>query len=256
MGFFSNLGFNHRDKYELLQMILHVQEHGEVIKTNHGEYLNWSIDERMKVWMKVEDNKPTNYVYPFFAGETRMRVVLLEKARRSRQAISEGAFLCRNRPYAGRNWIAGQLPFVFDIPDYDRYDHLQLPRLAEVQITASAFELKGYETEDDYLDANPPDENGYYYQAEHFIPLAAIKPLDEDNEMQSAGGEVSGFVLDTAIITNPVTESDFCWARLKTRGGEMDVVCSPSVLDGYLVAGGVAVVNAYLFGRVLEDTSH
>jgi hypothetical protein len=74
--------------------------------------------------------------------------------------------------------------------------------------------------------------------------------------LQPACTEVSGFVRDTGLITNPLTGHDFCWARVDTIGGEVDVVCSPDRLSGYLVKGGIAATSCYLFGRLLEDDSN
>ena len=74
--------------------------------------------------------------------------------------------------------------------------------------------------------------------------------------MQPAGAAVSGYVLDSGIITNPATGLDFCWAKVETIGGEVDMVCAPDRLSGYIVKDGIAVANCYLYGRLIEDRSN
>jgi hypothetical protein len=116
--------------------------------------------------------------------------------------------------------------------------------------------MAGFENEDEYDEAYPADEQGYCWDYKHFIPALMLNPRGEGGELQSASAEVSGWVSDTAILTNPVTGLDFCWARLDTIGGEVDVVCSPDRLSGYLVKGGLAASNCYLYGRLIEDDSN
>jgi hypothetical protein len=152
--------------------------------------------------------------------------------------------------------VAGRNPFVFDTPNYHSYDGLSLPRVNAVQLTAFAFEMTGYETEEEFDEAYPPDGEGFCWGYQHFVPACMITPRGEGGELQPASAEVSGFVRDTAIISNPVTGHDFCWARVETIGGEVDVVCAPERLSGYLVKGGVATTTCYLYGRLIEDDSN
>ena len=116
--------------------------------------------------------------------------------------------------------------------------------------------MQGFADEDEYDEAYPADEDGYCWDYKHFIPAYMLNPRGEDNELQPASTQVSGFVLDAGIITNPVTGLDFCWAKVETIGGEVDVVCSPDRLSGYLVKDGVATLNCYLYGRLIEDRSN
>jgi hypothetical protein len=181
---------------------------------------------------------------------------VLEKTPRRQVIRADGAFLCRGRGCAGANWVAGRNPFVFDSPYYYRYEGLSLPRVNTVQLTAFAFDVAGYENEDEYDEAYPADEHGYCWDYKHFVPVCMTTPRGEGGELQDAGAEVSGYVTDTGIITNPLTGYDFCWARLETVGGEVDVVCSPDRLSGYLVKGGIAVTSCYLFGRLIANDSN
>lgn len=249
----ADIGFADGNGYERLKIVRQMQEEGEIIKTSNVTYLKWEPGAGVEVWSKMKGEQVDGQLHAHFRGTARMRVALIEKMARASDALSEGAFLCWSTPCQGENWISGKLPFVFDAPDYARYDSLQLPKLMEVQLTGFAFQLTGYESEEDYEEANPPDEEGYYFAARHFIPSVFTTERGENNELQACFAEISGDVLDAAIITNPATEADFCWAKVLTIGGEVDLVCAPERLDGYLVKGGVACGRVLVMGRLIEE---
>lgn len=256
MIFESDIGFRDRSAVGLYNLFRQMCEKGEVIETTGMTYLKWSIGEGVELWAKFKDGEPEPLPYPFYAGESRMKVALLEKTARREPLRGDGAFLCRGRAIAGANWVAGRNPFVFDTPNYHIYDGLSLPRVQFVQLTAFAFNMLGYETEEEFDEAYPPDEKGYCWDYQHLVPACMITPRGECGELQVASAELSGFVKETAIITNPFTGHDFCWARVETIGGEVDVVCAPDRLSGYLVKGGIAATTCYLYGRLIKDDSN
>jgi hypothetical protein len=204
----------------------------------------------------VKDGQPDALYHSYYAGDARMTVALLEKMPRRDESVSDGAFLCRSGACAGAGWVAGRVPFVFDTPDFHRYDDLLLPRLAAVQLTAFASSMRGFPDEEEFDEAFPANEKGYCWNYKHFFPAYVMHARDENNELQAAVTKVSGFVLDAAILTNPVTGLDFCWAKVETIGGEVDVVCAPDRLSGYLVKDGIATADCYLYGRLIEDRSN
>jgi hypothetical protein len=256
MIFTASIGFKDRNVVDFYNTYTMMCERGEIVETKSAKYLRWEVGEHLELWTRVKNGQPEVLYHPRFAGDARMTVALLEKTPRSQETYSDGAFLCRSSASAGSGWIAGRVPFVFDTPDFHRYDDLQLPRLATVQLTAFAFGMQGFENEDEYDEAYPPDDDDYCWDYKHFVPAYMLNPRGEGGELQPATTTVSGFVLDTGIITNPVTDLDFCWAKVETIGGEVDVVCSPDRLNGYLVKGGVATLYCYLYGRLIEDRSN
>lgn len=238
MIFESDVGFRDTSAAAILETVRQMREHGEVVETAGMKYLKWAVGEGLELWTRFKDGAPEPFYYAYYAGEARMTVALLEKTPRREALRADGAFLCRGRGCAGAGWVAGRNPFVFDSPYYHRYDGLSLPRVGEVQLTAFAFKMKGYETEEEYDEAYPADEAGYCWDYKHFVPVCMVRPRGEGGELPEASAEVSGFVMDAGIIANPVTGHDFCWARVETVGGEVDVVCAPDRLSGYLVKGG------------------
>lgn len=59
-------------------------------------------------------------------------------------------------------------------------------------------------------------------------------------------------MLSTALLTNPATGARFLWAKVRTLGGEADVVADSEVLRGTVVEGGVVFGSFWLSGRLLE----
>ncbi|MBV8857981.1 MAG: hypothetical protein JOZ02_13695 [Acidobacteria bacterium] len=254
MIFAACVGFPERGAASLLETYHRICERGTLVEAGGFKYLKWEAGERVELWTDVKDGKPEMLFKPFYAGETRMKVALIEKTLRRDEVVSDGAFLCRGKACEGAGWVAGHNPFIFDAIDFHRYDSLSLPRVSTVQLTAFSFQLTGFEDEEAYEEAYPADADGYCWDYKHFIPALICDPQrGEGGELQSAHAEVSGYVNDTGIITNAVTGRDFCWARLDTVGGEVDVVCPPDRLSGYLVKGGIAASRCYLYGRVVED---
>lgn len=256
MIFESDVGFRDRSSEDNFETLMQMREHGEVIDAAGAKYLKWAVGEGLELWSNFEDGKPELLYSPYYSGEARMTVALIERSPRASSMRADGAFLCRGCASAGANWVAGRNPFVFDAFGFHRYDGLTLPRLSVVQLTAFAFDMTCYEDECEYDEANPPNKHGYVWAYKHFIPAYMMKQRRDDGELQDACAQVSGLVSDAGLITNPLTGDDFSWARVATIGGEVDVVCSPDRLSGYLVRGGIATARCYLFGRLLEDDSN
>src|SRR5205085_12398568 len=253
MTYLQDMGFHDGNGRDRLRTLMLMQEQGEEIVASGARYLKLAVDDRLELWTRIIEGEPEGYLHSYFVGESRFPIALLERTPRASRVMSDGAFFCRTKPLQADGWIAGQLPFVFDAPDYHRYDTLSLPSVAVAQITGAASRLIGYADEDEYEEANPPDEKGYGWQARHFVPVCIGEPTrGADGELQPAGAVVSGFVLDTAILTNPLTGLDFCWALIETICGVIDVICSPNDLEGYLHTGGVATANCFLTGRILD----
>jgi hypothetical protein len=242
MLFAECLGFYDGGFASMFETYKSLCENGELVEAGGFKYLKWVVGEHLELWTPVKDGEAQFLFNSYYAGETRMTVALIEKTPRHKTTLSDGAFLCRGRGFAGRDYVGGLNPFIFDTMEYHLYDGLVLPRVATVQLTAFAFAVTGFEDDEAYDDEYPADANGYSWDYRHFIPeLMWDKERGEGGELQSANAEVSGFVEDTAILTNPLTGIDFCWARLDTIGGEIDVVCPPERLGGFLVKGGIAV---------------
>jgi hypothetical protein len=229
----------------------------------------------IEVWAKQEAVDKLGHLHPHFSGGARIRVALVEK-RPSQTALTEGLFVAyfkhkegegiesvHERLRYGDGTYTGVIPFVFASPDYHCYSQLPLPIVTDVQIAAFPFQMFAYETEDEWIDeqleheklaralsGEEEEEDPGFLAGASFMPSTMLFEKDSPDDFPAPTAQLSGIVLETAIITNPVTAQDFSWARLETAAGEMDMVVSTDMLHGYLVEGGVAAGHCLLSGRL------
>src|SRR5215211_2283980 len=179
MAYKADVGFYDRNAVHHLEVFEQLCRHGELVEAGGASYLRWAVGQSVELWTRVKDGQPEMLYYPYYAGEARMKVALLEKMPRRKTELSEGAFYCRGGASAGAGWVAGRNPFFFDTIHYHSYDCLSLPRLSTVQLTGFAFRMTGFEDEDAYEDAYPADDKGYCWDYKHFIPALMVDPRDE-----------------------------------------------------------------------------
>lgn len=273
--YIENIGFPIGGAYSY--MVLHTQmlKEGKIVRTPLGPYRWFAPGEGIEVWAKEEDDGKLGHLHPHFSGGARMPVALVEKRTEEENALTEGLFVAyfkhkegegiesvHEKLRYGDGTYTGVIPFVFAPPNYNCYAELKLPIVTDVQITAFPFQMKAYETEDDWIDWQlaqdklvkgaeaVEDDDGGFLAGASFIPTALLFDKQSEDDFPKPMAALSGIVLETAIITNPVTEQDFSWARIETAAGEMDLVVSPELLDGYLVEGGIAAGRCYLSGRL------
>ena len=165
-------------------------------------------------------------------------------------SILVGAFQGWAEP-SGDDPESGSYPFVFDVPDYDRYHSLELPVVLGVQVAAFAHKLEAYASDEAYYAAQHREPK---FAAESFIPSGLFTLGGEAMTPPQALAILTGHVLDTALLTNPATGATFHWAWVRTLGGEVDVAADPEVPTGSLVPGGVISGSFWLSGRLLNYT--
>lgn len=270
----ANLGFTIDTDKSYWELRQQVTEYGETIITSESTYFRWTPIKHMELWARVKPEGDIGHVHPHYAGDSRMRVALVEKVayQDEKDVLADGFFVAYANPQQGVGFVSehktlhygdgtysSYLPFIFDAPDYDRYADIQLPTIADVQITASPFMLWGFESEDEWVDKQIEwDESGEedpgVWSGESFCPSTMLYQRKGPDDFPKPSAYMAATVLDTAIITNPVTETEFSWARIRTVAGEMDVVVSIENLNGYMVTGGVVAGDFYLTGHLVDDT--
>jgi hypothetical protein len=259
-------------------MVLHQQmwEHGKLVPTPLGSYRLLAPGAGVEVWAKQEGAGKLGHLHPHFSGGARMRVAIVER-RPTDTSLTEGLFVAyfkhregegiesvHERLRYGDGTYTGVIPFVFAAPDYHCYEQVQLPIVTDVQIAAFPFQMRAYDTEDEWIDwqlerdrlargeDEEEEEDPGFLAGASFMPSTLLFEKESPDDFPGPTAQLSGIVLETAIITNPVTEQDFSWARLETAAGEIDLVVSTELLDGYLVEGGVAAGHCLLSGRLPE----
>jgi hypothetical protein len=271
----ENIGFPIGGVYSYMSLKTHLLRQGQIVRTPLGHYRWFTPGEGIEVWAKEEADGTLGHLHPHFSGGARLRAALVEK-RPNKDALTEGLFVAyfnhkegegiesvhENLRY-GDGTYTGVVPFVFGSPDFNCHAELQIPLVTDVQITAFPSQVTAYETEDDWIDwqleqekiekgpnAEEDDEEGGFFAGASFVPATMFFEKESPDDFPLPMATLSGIVLETAIITNPVTEQDFSWARIETAAGEMDLVVNPQLLEGYLVEGGVAAGRCFLSGRL------
>ncbi|HEY0406620.1 MAG TPA: hypothetical protein VGC89_12890 [Pyrinomonadaceae bacterium] len=273
----ESIGFPITGAYSYLMLHYQLLEHGKIVPTPTGPYRCFAPGAGIEVWAKLEAADKLGHLHPHFSGGARMRVALVER-RPADTALTEGLFVAyfkhkegegiesvHERLRYGDGTYTGVIPFVFASPDYHCYPQLPMPVVTDVQIAAFPFQMVAYETEDEWIDwqlerdkqaraenGEEEDEDPGFLAGASFMPSTMLFEKESPDDFPSPTAYLSGIVLETAIITNPVTAQDFSWARLETAAGEIDLVVSTDLLDGYLVEGGVAAGHCLLSGRLPE----
>lgn len=235
------LGFPVTTAQDFRHYVYQASEFGQRVEAKHGSYTQWVIGNGVELWVQVNLHRRIIGMNPHFSGKARMRVTLTERIPRYSHSILDGAFCAWANPIV-RNSASSSYPFVFDLPDYDLYDELCLPLTIYMQLTAFAYELKGFETEETY---RLLQRDSRKWAVESFLSSGRAK------KPAQAEAAFSGRVLDTQLITNPVTGQRFYWARVRVLGNELDVVADPQVVQGRVVKGGVVRGAFWLSGRLI-----
>ncbi len=248
---FPNLGFDDSSSVALIWLEYQVAANGVRVKTPRGTYFWWSPGAGIELWVKVKRDGKLGDVHPHFSGASRMNVGVRKRATRINHLYSDGVFVGLVHPYTTRgNRLKGLFSFTFDVPDYHRYTGLKTPQYYYGQFAAFAIELTAYESKEAYYAAQEGKEA--YWDSQSFRPAIYYKQdkSEPDTKVFPMAG-ITGHVLDTAILTNPITGSDFCWAEICTIGGNLDMIVAPKDLDGFLVKGGVVSGAFWLTGCLI-----
>jgi hypothetical protein len=265
-GLLSIVGFPDRTNSEFKAVWDQTLEYGETTITSSGTYYKWKVGQHIEVWVKMGVEEKSSKLCPYFFGEARARVGLTQRAPRKKGSTFAGAFLGLTKPrYNESEVLDGALTFTFDVPEYNLYDAVTLPTVANVQLTAFAQSITAYASEAEFMEAQEPDPfilpgafiPSTYFPAEgendddvgeEFPPF-----FDPEEEILPAKAIIAGHVMDSAIITNPVTEIDFSWAKVRVSLGEIDVIASLDSIEGFLGTGGMVMGYFWLAGRLIDE---
>lgn len=242
----SDIGFQIETQEAFQQLAFRAYEEGEAFETKEGTYVRWSPGEGIELWLQLDAEDDIIGINPHFTGSSLMRVGLTQRLSRADGSPLEGAFYAWANP-VGDDPVAGDYPFVFDAPDYYLNSAIILPAIMNVQLSAFAHELQSYESDEAY-DASQPED--IKFASESFIPSGMFTPDGGSVDPPQAHAIFTGHVLETSIVTNPVADNEFIWAKVRTLGGEVDVVADPVLLNGPIIKGGVVSGSFWLSGKL------
>jgi hypothetical protein len=243
----SDIGFELNSEDDFQQLALQVCEEGEPRKAASGTYIRWAPGEGIELWAQLDQDNEVIGLNPHFRGKGLMRIGVTQEVIRPERTSLDGAYYAWANP-AENDPEMGEFPFVFDVPDYQLHK-VRLPSILHVQLAAFAHELHSYDSDEAY-DRSQSEE--MKFASEAFIPSGLFRPEGTTMEPPQAHAIFTGHVQETTIITNPATGNGFCWAKLRTLGGDVDVIADPLLLNGLLVEGGVVSGSFWLSGFLIE----
>lgn len=242
----SDIGFDLSSEKDFEELAYKAFEKGDYLRTPAGIYIRWSVGEGAELWLQVDGKENIIGLNPHFSGSSRMRAGLVNRILRTESPL-DGAFYAWASPNEG-DPEDGYFPFVFDTPDYRMHDRVELPRIFDLQIAAFAHEVEAYESEDAYFASQSGDVR---FASESFIPSGLFRPDGQSTTPPQAHAIFSGHVLEASLKTNPITSSQFWWSRVRTLGGEVDIVADPLIVIGDMAKGGVLRGLFWLSGRLI-----
>lgn len=235
------IGFPVKGDAEFGHFAVITQFNGQLIETSACNYRRLAAGDGVELWLEEDLDGSIKQMNPHFSGATRMRVRIVDRVVIPRGATVNNAFKAWADPDGDNE---GAYPFVFDSPDFHLYDALELPVIEEVQIAAFVENVSVYRSEEELRAANT---GALEYAVESFVPL---NNFVAESAMTVAYAKISGRVIETRIIENQKTPESFCWARLRTFGGEVDMVADPALLERTPEEGDIVSGYFWLSGRI------
>ncbi len=211
-------------------------KYGKMVNAFDGaSYRLWSPGEGVELWAQVDPKGRPIGLVPHFRGQAEMTLRLERCVKRPKHNPLDGAF----EGFA-------ECPIVFDSPDFGAHNSLTLPKDAVVvQIAAFARNLRSFESE-----AQMRATEGWLREmgTESMIPSGTMTPQGKRVDPPNSETICCGIVSETTEIVNPFTTQKFIWARVRTLGGELDLVADPTIVQGTVKSNSILGGTFYLTG--------
>lgn len=247
---FSSIGMQVDSAEDMHALLEKAVEDVEKIPCSGGAYLRWSTWEGAELWLQADKAGAIVGVTPYFSGKAEFRVGVTAAVERPDDTTMEGAVHGWADP-PGDDPESGEYPLVFDLVDKALYGNLDYPFVTRVRLSAFAHELSIYESEKSFAEAQ---EGEIGFASESFIPsgLFSSEPDAGETAPPASLAIFTGHVLATQELTNPLTNGRYIWMRVRTLGGEIDVVSDPELIETTPVRGAIASGSFWLCGRILD----
>lgn len=240
---FTALGFRVTEQADLDGLLREAELAGERIRTRGGTYLLWSPGSGVELWFQINSQLEVVSCNPHFSGASRMEVHTVSTIAGAEGTLDGGLYAWAAP--AGPEPESGTYPFVSDLPDFDLVAaRLTQPARLTLQVAAFAHELSCFLDEGAYYASQ---KEGPRFGAESFIPSGLFVTGDAP---PTAHAVFTGQVLEAELRTNPATGLLFQHLRVRTLGGELDVVADPAGVEGSPVVGGTASGSFWLSARI------
>jgi hypothetical protein len=141
--------------------------------------------------------------------------------------------------------------FTFELLGF-ALERIARPTEVRVQLTALAQQVWGYPSEAAYL-AETPGRRLIARGAVADVAPADLADLQLIYQPKSGSlWLLTGDVIQSMRLINPVTSAPYCWISLATDRGNFDVVANPSIIQGDISDGHVVQALVSVTARLLK----
>ncbi len=217
---------------------------GELIECKDGRYLCCALGQGAELWIQLDKSNTFIGATPFFRGNSRISVGITHFMVRPNDTPLEGGVYGWLEPVES-DPEKGLCPFIFDLVDKGLHTELDFPFISTVQLTAFAEQFEVYDSDDEFRASQATD---FKWAAESFLSSEAFNT----SGITLPNAVISGHVLETIELQNPLTNCRYRWMKVKTAGGEVDVVSDPELVDRLPFPGSVIRGSFWLCGRILK----
>ena len=252
MSNLSDIGFPTPDEQAINEMIMHVLEVAKPVKSARGFYLVYTDSSGAEIYLQGNFDQELIGFNPHYAGTSRRRVGLTRLIERDSSEL-DGGFHAWANPSEENGEMAGEYPFVFDVPDFRVVEIAEFPQTVEIQLTAFASnDFKIFDSEEDYQAAQ---ESDLPYASKMFVPVGLFAFDEADGSIDLSVvrpvGKLAGEIKEFELRTNELSGEKFYWFLLDTYGGDVDVVVDPKYVAEEPKTGGIVSGTFWLSGRVV-----
>ncbi len=251
---FSSMGLKVKSKEDFNALLKKTKEKGKRIPTDFGSYAKWEMGNGFEFWGKIDKS---DYFYdfnPHFSGNSRIKAKMGKIINKNLWKKNEKYLKCMinldDEEYRA-------IPIMFDSPDIESYDKIKRSQDISISVSGIAYDIGVYEDVNDFfkLESNAHSKTNsarkeLNNKTELFLPLGALKRNLFKAKLKTKAF-IAGYVLDTKIIENEYSKLTTCWAKVKTLGGEIDILVDEEILERKIYKGSYVVGFFWLSGRIL-----
>jgi hypothetical protein len=253
---FEDIGFEIENNEDFNLFIKWVVEKGRKRKVQNGNYYLLSVKGKIELWVLIKKGNFCEMTL-FYNGKSNLPI-LIEDIYKNEKRITK--IRCWVNPDKDSNH--GEVPFVFEVPDYWLKDNLiRIKSRHYLRLTAFAEEIAIYKDEQDFSKNAPKNKEirkntrklvknrkMIGYNSRYFIPIGTFSKLKGEEEKATAS--FAGEIKELELITNKFTKNSFYWMSVETCFGKLDVVCAKKALSKKPRVGEIIDGIFYLAGKV------
>lgn len=243
---FTSIGFPAETVEEIEALALQIIDLTRTFNCPKGRYLRWASGEGAELWLQMDEDYNLIGVTPFFQKKSVINVGITAVLRRTDDTALEGAI---------RGWVnpkhsnprVGAFEFVCDIVDIGRFPNLDVPCISPIRLSAFAYNVDAFSS----LEAFQSSEVGQgKSDPESFTPSGLTSAGQGISPLPESYAEISGRVVETAVLRNVHSQREYHWILVRTDGGIVDMVCDPFLVTEPITPGGIVSGYCWLCGQI------